>query len=84
MVLNYRKRQGEGSDRNILVTEVDTRVALNVAEKVHRLVKVGDSVCLVTNEVVKTVCAVSVDEAITDPLSSADAISKSVTIHTRT
>ena len=33
-----------------------------------------DSVCLVTDKVVQTISAVSVDEAVTDPLTSADTI----------
>lgn len=37
-------------------------------------VKVRNGVSLVTNEVVETVCAVSVDEAVTDPLTSTDAV----------
>lgn len=36
-------------------------------------VKVRDGICLVTDEVVESVGAVGVDEAISDPLTSANA-----------
>lgn len=36
------------------------------------MVEVGDCVCLVADEVIEAVGAVGVDEAITDPLSSAN------------
>lgn len=58
---------------DVLVGDVDTTIARQVSENVVWAVKVRDGVCLVTDEVVESVCAVGVDEAVSDPLTSANA-----------
>lgn len=64
-------------DVDILVGKEEPTLSRDVAEQVHRLVKVVDDVRLVTNQVAELVARRRVDEAIANPLARLDAIGKS-------
>lgn len=73
MVFDNGKREGERGDVDIFVSKVDSGVSLDIAKKVHRLIEVRDRVCLITDEVIESICAVGVDKAIAHPFSGPDA-----------
>ena len=61
-----------GDNIDVFVCDVGFAIAGKVAKEVHGLVEMGDCVGLVPDEVVETVGAVGVDEAVADPLACAD------------
>jgi hypothetical protein len=71
LVFDDRQGEGEGSNIDVLIAEVNSGVALNITKQVHRLIEVGNGVRLVAYEVVQTVRAVGVDKAISNPFSCA-------------
>lgn len=77
MVLHDSERKSERYDVDILVRNVDPRIAAKVSEKVVWRVKMGDGVSLVTDQVVEAVCTVGIDEAVANPATCADAIALS-------
>jgi hypothetical protein len=74
LVFDDSKGERKGDDVDVFVADVDSGVAGQVAEKVVWGIEVGDSVGLVADEVVETVCAVGVDEAVANPYTGTDAI----------
>ena len=74
MVFDDGEGESEGGDVDIFVGKVDSGVTLDVSEEIHGLIEMRDCVCLVTDEVVQAVCAVCIDEAVTNPLSSSDTV----------
>ena len=59
---------------DVLVGEVDSSIAWEVAEDVDGVVEVRDGVGLVADEVVEAVRGVGVDEAVANPFSGSDAV----------
>ena len=72
LVFDDGERKVVGDNIDIFICDVGFAVAGEVTEEVHGLVEMGDCVGLITDEVVETVGAVGIDEAVADPLASAD------------
>jgi hypothetical protein len=73
LVVDDGDRERVRVDVHVLVGKVEPALGRDVAEKVHRLVKVVDDVRLVANQVAKLVARRRVDEAVADPLARLDA-----------
>lgn len=74
MIFDDTDGKGERCDSDILVADVDSSIAGEVAEDVVGLIEVGDCVGLVADEVVEAVGRVCVDEAVADPLACSYAV----------
>jgi len=69
LVFDDRQGEGEGSNVDVFIAEINSGVTLNVTKQVHRLIEVGNGVRLVAYKVVQTVRAVGVDKTISNPFS---------------
>ena len=78
LVLQYGEGESKAGDVDILVRKIYSRISLDITEDIRRLVEMRDSIDLITDQVVKSVCAVCVDKTIANPLACSYAARKSV------
>ena len=72
LIFDNGEREVVGDDVDVFVCDVGFAITGEVTEEVHGLVEMRDCVGLVANEIVETVSAVGIDEAVADPLACAD------------